>query len=123
MRPTEILVKQFTMHTRWYTAALEGVSEEEALVRHYGEGNHLRWLAGHLMLIRYNNAVRIGMPAEEIPYVDLYVVKNAPPPAVRGLDPSFDYPPLSDIIPRWNRYSEFMINAVSRMSDVMYDGS
>jgi len=117
MRAIEIIYQQYTMQTRWFRAALEGISEEEGLHRSAGNGNHLRWLAGHLLISRFALAKNLGFQEAELPFTDLYTIRNMPPPNAKALDPEFDYPTLADIRERWERYTVYILEHLGNMTE------
>ncbi len=112
MKDIELISKLLEVNTRWYVNVLEGINEKEAETRISPHGNHLKWIAGHLLSGRYRNASRMGMITEPYPHLDLFIIRGAPPPNGRKIDETFDYPGLQDTINYWRIYSDFLLKAL-----------
>ena len=116
MKAIELIARQFTMNTRWFKNVLDGINDQESLTRINGYVNHLRWIAGHLTTSRYRNMMRIGLPAEEFPYLDVYM-QSGSAPAYRPVDESISYPRLPDLLHYWDIYSTSLSDAILLIPD------
>ena len=95
MNSVQIITRQFIMQTRFYKNVLSDINEEESRFRINKHINHLAWIAGHLAAIRFGLAVRLGLRTNKYPYLDLFVIKDIPPPNAKALDESVKYPELN----------------------------
>jgi hypothetical protein len=117
MEAIKVILKQGAMQTSMFNKALDGVSDEQGLVRLNGDGNHLRWIAGHLTVIRYRLARRYGAQIEDYPHLDKYVLKDVPvPPNARALDTNIEYPTVKQIHDQWNYVSPLLWDAVAKLT-------
>ncbi len=113
----ETIIKQLSMNTRWYINVLEGITDEEAAKRLNRNVNHLKWIAGHLLLGRYRSISRSGADIEPYPHVDKFIRKDTPPPNAIPIDDSIEYPPLKETLEFWNAVSEKFLSRLPLISE------
>ncbi len=53
----EQIINQFKLQTRWFKNAIDGIDENNGMIRLDNKVNNLRWLAGHLVTTRYRRLV------------------------------------------------------------------
>ena len=117
MNSVQIITRQFVMQTRFYKNVLSDINEEESRLRLNKHTNHLAWIAGHLAVIRFGLAVRLGLRTNKYPHMDLFVIKDIPPPNAKALDESVNYPGLSVTLKYWDSYSEFLTKRLPLLSE------
>lgn len=105
----EPLVAQFGMQGRFFSGAIDGITEEDALHSAGDSTNHIAWLAGHLLSCRYMLGGIIGMNAEE-PYTELFG-------NLKGIDRSASYPTLDKIENYWSVFGAKFIEKLSGVTD------
>jgi uncharacterized damage-inducible protein DinB len=66
--------------------------------------------------------MRFGIVNEPFPYLDLYIIKDNPPPNARPMDVSVAYPSLDTLRKLWDLYSEGMPEKLSQMTDEQLAG-
>ncbi|MCT3647833.1 DinB family protein [Elizabethkingia anophelis] len=85
----EVIIPAYRMHTQTFLNVLDGITEEDALKRIDGRTNHIIWMAGNYVNVRYAIAHILGEATED-PYEDLFFMGKA-------LDESFSYPSLKEL--------------------------
>jgi hypothetical protein len=116
MNAIEILAKQFSLTTKLYKNVLVGIDDTPGT--HLAEPiARLHWLAGHLLVTRSRFALRFGIVSEPFPFLDLYIIKDNPPPNGRPMDVSIDYPALKILLELWGQYSEGLPEKLSQLTD------
>lgn len=104
-----IVIPAFRMHTQGFLNVLEGISEEDALKRIDGRSNHLVWMAGNFLNMRYGLAGVLGSE-EKDPYDDLFFQAKA-------LDESAGYPSLKELKENLHKISPVIYDALLNISD------
>lgn len=116
MKAIELLAKQLATTTKWYKNALTNIDDTPG--KHPAEPiARLHWLAGHLLVTRSRFALRFGIITEPFPYMDLYVIKDTPPPNGRPMDLDTNYPSLNELLELWDQYSNGLTEKLSQMTD------
>lgn len=103
------MATQFRLLTDWYLSVLENLKPEDGSKVISGNTNSLEWLAGHLIVTRCRNTVRLGQPVEPYPYLDAFVDQSLPPPNFRAFDSNRNYPSLAECAEAWSAYSRLFI--------------
>lgn len=85
----EIIIPAYRMHTQSFVNVLDGISEEDALKRIENKTNHIVWMAGNFVNMRYGLGAVLGL-IEQDPYNELFFQGKA-------LDESYKYPTLADL--------------------------
>ena len=67
----EIIIPAYRMHTQSFLNVLDGISEEDGLKRIEGKTNHIVWMAGNFVNMRYSLGWVLGLRDED-PYSDLF---------------------------------------------------
>ncbi len=101
MSPIQIIAKQFALHNRLFNNVLEGIGDVKGNERVSGEVNHLQWIGGHLVNVRYRFLPMFGKPVS-FPHAEKYTDASLPPPQTRAISASIEYPSLSEISGYWN---------------------
>jgi len=114
------LCAQFGLNNRLFRNVLEGVTDEQAAWQPDNRVNSLSWIAGHLTATRHRNLERIGAIAELFPYMDVFFIKDAPPPAARALDPALTYPDLEELRHYWDLYAKAFNHALDKMPEAQF---
>ncbi|REC50266.1 DinB family protein [Chryseobacterium pennipullorum] len=85
----EIILPAYRMHTQSFINVLDGISEEDALKRIENRTNHIVWMAGNFVNMRYGMALVLGIQGED-PYNELFFQGKA-------LDENIQYPTLAEL--------------------------
>ncbi len=67
----EIIIPAFRMHSHSFLSILEGISETDAQKRIEGKTNHLVWMAGNFVNVRYALGQVMGLEDKD-PHNDLF---------------------------------------------------
>ncbi|ULT23166.1 hypothetical protein KUH03_28660 [Sphingobacterium sp. E70] len=68
----EVIIPAYRMHSQSFINVLDGITEEHARQRINGQTNHMVWMAGNFVNVRYGIAYILGLQ-EEDPYHDLFL--------------------------------------------------
>ena len=117
MNSIQIITRQLILNTKFYKNVLSDINNEESKIRLSGKTNHLAWIAGHLVVIRFGLAVRFGLRRNKYPHLDLFVKKDIPPPNAKPLDESYNYPVLDETLEYWNSYSEYLTSKLPALTE------
>lgn len=93
----EVIIPAYRMHTQSLLQVLEGISEEDALKRVDGRSNHLIWMLGNYVNMRYGMAQALGLPNVD-PNQELFFMGKA-------LDESKRYPTLKELLANFHAIS------------------
>lgn len=121
MNAIQIVAKQLNMQTMLFRNTLRDIDDEGSFIRLSSNVNHLRWIAGHLVTIRYSVAVKLGMRDEPYPHIEKFSIKDAPPPGNRPIDEAVLYPDLKETLGFWDIYSVYLIDAVSKLTEKQFN--
>ncbi|AIM37188.1 hypothetical protein KO02_11175 [Sphingobacterium sp. ML3W] len=83
------IIPAYRMHTQNFLSLLDGISEIDARKRIDGRTNHIIWMAGNFVNVRYAIAHLLDLN-EVDPYQDLFYMG-------KSLDEQFKYPNLIDL--------------------------
>lgn len=112
MTTIEQMSKQYRLLTDWYISVLEDIKAEDSS-KVIGENtNSLEWLAGHLIVARYRNILRLGQQVEPYKYLDTFVDQTLPPPNFSAFDGNKKYPSLTECIEEWSKYSKIFTDTL-----------
>ena len=106
MRNLNHYFKQYQLLTDWYLSVLEGIKEEDGNKTVDGKGNSLEWLAGHLIIGRYRNMLRLGIQLDPPETLDLFINQSIPPPNAIAFNTNTKYPTLHACIEQWKVYAK-----------------
>lgn len=104
-----VIIPAYRMHTQTFINALEGISEEDALKRIEGRTNHVVWMAGNFVNMRYGLADALGID-EKDPFDDLFFQG-------RALDTTFNYPTLKELKANFHNISPVVYDALLKLTD------
>jgi hypothetical protein len=93
----DIIIPAFRGHSQSFLMVLDGISEENALKRIEGRTNHIIWMAGNFLDMRYALGNVLGLN-EEFEYKDFFFQGKA-------LDESFTYPSLQQLKDEFHKIS------------------
>lgn len=105
----DIIIPAFRGHSQSFLMVLEGISEEDALKRIEGRTNHIIWMVGNFLDMRYTMGNVLGL-TEEFQYKDFFFQGKA-------LDESFAYPSLQDLITDFHRISPLVYQRLLQVTD------
>ena len=104
-----IIIPAYRMHTQTFMNVLDGISEADALKRIEGRTNHVAWMAGNFVNMRYGLAGALGVE-EKDPHDDLFFQGKA-------LDERSDYPTLKELIASFHNISPSAYEALLTIND------
>lgn len=92
-----VIIPAYRMHTQSFIQVLDGISEQDALKRVDGRTNHLIWMVGNYVNMRYGMAHVLGLPDLD-PYHDLFFMG-------KSLDENYEYPSLKELLDNFHLIS------------------
>lgn len=105
----QVIAPAFRMHTQNILQVLDGISEADALKRIDGRTNHLIWMAGNFINMRYGLGNVLGLP-EKDPNEELFFMAKA-------LDESYDYPSLKQLMDNFHAISPKVYKSLLEVND------
>ena len=109
----ELVIPAYRMHSQSFLNVLDGISEEDALKRVENKPNHIVWMAGNFINMRYGLGAVLGLPVQD-PYNDLFFQGKA-------LDESFNYPSLADLKKNFHEISSRVYQKLFDITDEELD--
>lgn len=85
----EVITPAYRMHSQSFMNVLDGISEEDALKRIENKTNHIVWMAGNFVNMRYSLGWVLGLKDED-PYSELFFQGKT-------LDETKKYPDLAEL--------------------------
>ncbi|WP_229738808.1 DinB family protein [Parapedobacter pyrenivorans] len=104
-----IIIPAYRMHTQTFMNVLDGISEADASKRIAGRTNHVIWIAGNFVNMRYGLARVLGAD-EKDPHDDLFFQG-------KSLDESFNYPTLAELKANFHKISPLAYGALLTIND------
>lgn len=104
-----IIIPAYRMHTQTFINVLDGISEEDALKRVDDRTNHLVWMAGNYVNVRYSMGSVLGL-SDQDPYQDLFYMGKT-------LDPQKTYPSLQQLRNNFHEISPKVYQALLQVGD------
>lgn len=104
-----VIIPAYRMHTQNFLQLLDGISEEDALKRVDGRTNHIIWMAGNYINMRYGMAHVLGLPDLD-PNHDLFFMGKT-------LDEQLSYPTLSSLLDNFHTISPKVYNRLLSVTD------
>lgn len=104
-----VIIPAYRMNTQSFTNALDGISEEDALKRIEDRTNHVVWMVGNIVNMRYGLAGALGID-EKDPYDNLFFQGKA-------LDTTVKYPTLKELEANFHKISPVIYDALLRITD------
>lgn len=105
----EVIIPGYRMHTQTFLSVLSGISETDAKKRIDGRTNHIIWMAGNFVNVRYAIAHILGLE-EADPYHDLFHMGKT-------LDEQLEYPSLSDLTVSFHKISPKVYQSLLDVND------
>ncbi|QXU50637.1 DinB family protein [Chryseobacterium sp. D764] len=109
----ELVIPAYRMHSQSFMNVLDGISEEDALKRIENKTNHIVWMAGNFVNMRYGLGWVLGIQ-EEDPYSGLFFQGKA-------LDESFKYPTLTELKENFHKISAKVYQGLYEVTDEELD--
>lgn len=104
-----VIIPAYRMHTQSFLQVLDSISEEDALKRVDGRTNHLVWMAGNYVNMRYGMAHVLGLPDTD-PNQDLFFMGKA-------LDENYHYPTLKELLANFHSISAKVYSRLLSVTD------
>ena len=105
----DIIIPAFRGHSQNFLMLLEGISEEDAKKRIDGKTNHIIWMAGNFLDMRYALANVLGLN-EDNPQGELFFQGKA-------LNEDFVYPTLEELRENFHHISPLVYQKLLVLSD------
>ncbi|MBV8328451.1 DinB family protein [Chryseobacterium sp.] len=105
----EVIVPAYRMHSQSFLNVLDGISEEDALKRIENKTNHIVWMAGNFVNMRYALGWVLGLQ-EQDPNNDLFFQGKA-------LDENKKYPTLADLKKNFHEISPKVYQKLLEVTD------
>lgn len=105
----ELVIPAYRMHTQSFINVLDGISEEDALKRIENKTNHIVWMAGNFVIMRYGLGGVLGLQ-EQDPNNDLFFMG-------RALDESIPYPSLEELKKNFHDISPKIFQKLLEVTD------
>ncbi|WP_228432190.1 DinB family protein [Chryseobacterium cucumeris] len=109
----ELVIPAYRMHSQSFMNVLDGISEEDALKRIENKTNHIVWMAGNFVKMRYVLGSVLGLQGED-PYNDLFFQGKA-------LDENFKYPTLAELKENFHTISAKVFQKLQEVTDEELD--
>ncbi|MFC4685322.1 DinB family protein [Epilithonimonas pallida] len=104
-----IVIPAFRAHSQTFVMVLDGISEEDAKKRIDGKTNHIIWMVGNFVNMRYSLGWVLGLK-EEDPFSKLFFQGKA-------LDENFNYPTLEQLKDSFHKISPLVYQKLLQVTD------
>ena len=111
------ITKQYHLLSTWYISVLDEIKLEDGKKLIQGQANSLEWLAGHLIVGRYRNLIRLGSQPEPYAHLDKFVNQTIPPPNAIAFDALIAYPDLDMCKSQWLIYTDLLHQTLKNVSE------
>ncbi|KQT35986.1 hypothetical protein ASG22_01810 [Chryseobacterium sp. Leaf405] len=105
----DIIIPAFRGHSQNFLMVLDGISEDDALKRIEERTNHIIWMVGNFLDMRYAMGSVLGLQ-EEFEFKDFFFQGKA-------LDESLTYPSLKELKNSFHQISPLVYNKLLEVSD------
>lgn len=105
----EIIIPAFRGHSQNFMMVLDGISEQDALKRVDGKTNHIIWMAGNFLDMRFAMANVLGID-QEFEFKDVFFQGKA-------LDENLEYPTLQSLKESFHKISPLIYQKLLEVSD------
>ena len=105
----DIISPAFRGHSQNFLMVLDGISEEDAKKRIEGRTNHIIWMVGNFLDMRYALGNVLGLDLKN-PHNDLFFQGKA-------LDENLNYPTLKELKDSFHQISPLIYNKLLEISD------
>ncbi|WP_298894289.1 DinB family protein [uncultured Psychroserpens sp.] len=102
------LLEQYDFHSKLYLNCLVDIRPDDAQERINQSTNHIAWLAGNLVSVRYRLGNNIGLKEQDV-YYDLFKDQ-------RPIQKHITYPDLVPIKEDWNRITPLLRDRLSALT-------
>lgn len=109
----EIIIPAYRAHSQTFLLVLDGISEEDALKRIEGRTNHIVWMVGNFLDMRYGLGFVLGL-TEEFRYKDFFFQGKT-------LDESLTYPSLQELKEDFHKISPLVYQKLLEATDEELD--
>lgn len=109
----DIIIPAFRGHSQNFLMALDQISEGDALKRIEGKTNHIIWMAGNFLDMRYAMGNVLGLN-EEFEFKDYFFQGKT-------LDENLDYPTLKQLKESFHKISPLVYRKLLEVSDEYLD--
>ncbi len=109
----DIVIPAFRGHSQNFLMALDQISEGDALKRIEGKTNHIIWMAGNFLDMRYAMGNVLGLN-EEFEFKDYFFQGKT-------LDENLDYPTLKQLKESFHKISPLVYRKLLEVSDAYLD--
>lgn len=109
----EVIIPAYRMHTQSFVNVLDGISEEDALKRIENKTNHIVWMAGNFVNMRYGLGMVLGLQDQD-PNNELFFQGKA-------LNESYAYPTLADLKKNFHDISAKVYQKLFEVTDEELD--
>lgn len=105
----EIIIPAFRGHSQAFLLVLDGISEDHAKKRIYDKTNHIIWMVGNFLDMRYAMGNVLGL-TEEFEYKDFFFQGKT-------LDDTLEYPTLQQLKDSFHKISPLVYQKLLSASD------
>lgn len=105
----DIIIPAFRGHSQNFLLVLDGISEDDAKKRIEGRTNHIIWMSGNFLDMRYALGNVLGLDLKN-PHNDLFFQGKA-------LDENLDYPTLKELKDSFHQISPLIYKKLLEISD------
>ncbi|KFC22845.1 hypothetical protein [Chryseobacterium sp. FH1] len=105
----DIIIPAFRGHSQNFLLVLHGISEDDAKKRIEGRTNHIVWMAGNFLDMRFALGNVLGLDLKN-PHNDLFFQGKA-------LDENLNYPTLKELKENFHQISPLIYNKLLEISD------
>ena len=112
------LIVLYDLHTKFFTKAIEGISDKDAHSRLNTKANHIAWLTGSLVQERYELTKSLSVNPES------YSEKQTADELFKdhkGIQDNVTYPSLAEFKKDWDKITPVLRNALVNVSDEKLD--
>lgn len=111
----DIIIPAFRGHSQNFLMVLDGISEEDALKRIEGRTNHIIWMVGNFLDMRYALGYVLGLQ-QEFEFKDLFFQGKA-------LDENLNYPSLQQLKDSFHKISPLVYQKLLEVNDEELDNA
>lgn len=105
----DIIIPAFRGHSQSFLLVLDGISDDDAKKRIEGRTNHIIWMVGNFLDMRYALGNVLGLDLKN-PHNDLFFQGKA-------LDENLDYPTLKELKENFHQISPLIYRRLLEISD------
>jgi len=110
----QVLINLYDYHTRLFNNVIVGISDEDANKRLNTKANHIAWITGSLVTVRYDLARMLGINQQQ---ATGELFKDN-----RGIQDNATYPRLAEFKQDWEKISPPLRDALVNLSEDQLNG-